>query len=77
MARQWDDEGLEDEEYETDDTVPCPFCRKPVHEEAERCPHCENYITDEDGAARHPRPWWFIVGMVLALAVALMWVWGG
>ena len=76
MAREWDDEGLEDEEYASDDTEPCPYCGKPVYEGAERCPHCENYITAEDGRGR-PRPWWFVVGMILALAVALMWAWGG
>ena len=28
-----------------DDTVPCPYCGAAIHEEAERCPHCENYIS--------------------------------
>ena len=34
------------------DTVPCPYCRAPIHEDAERCPKCENYISREDAPSR-------------------------
>ena len=51
----WDDEfGPEDDDEfdvsadEDDTTIPCPYCRRPIHEEAERCPHCEQYISGED-----------------------------
>ena len=41
---QSDDEDW-DEEYPDDDddsaTVPCPYCKREIHEDAERCPHCE------------------------------------
>jgi hypothetical protein len=56
------------------DTVPCPYCRRPVYEDAERCPHCENYLSEED-APRRP-PLWVVVGVVVCLAVVLMWVLG-
>ena len=36
----WDD----DEEA----TVPCPYCRHPIHEDSPRCPACGNYISAED-----------------------------
>ena len=29
-----DDDGADDES----ETVPCPYCRRPIHEDAERCP---------------------------------------
>lgn len=58
------------------ETIPCPYCRKPIFEESERCPSCGNYITEEDpGGSRHS--WWIIAGVILCLAVALMWVLGG
>ncbi len=71
-----DDPDREAEGYGTDDdTIPCPYCRRPIHEDSQRCPHCENYISEED-APPSPRPWWFIVGMILALLTALMWALG-
>ena len=52
------------------DAIPCPFCRKPVHERADVCPHCRNFITfDETG---YPRKVWFVAGVVLALGVVIM-----
>jgi hypothetical protein len=59
-----------------DDTVGCPYCGKQIHEESERCPHCENYITDED-APPSRRPWWVLVCALLALYAVYRWVTGG
>jgi hypothetical protein len=70
---RWADDG---DDADADDTVPCPYCQKPIHEDSQRCPHCEMYISEEDAPPR-PRSWWFIVGMILALLVALMWALGG
>ncbi len=61
----------EPDEEDSDDTVPCPHCRKPVYEGAERCPHCETYLSAEDAPTR--RPWWVLVGALLALTVAVLW----
>lgn len=66
------------EEYDVDDqddeaTVPCPYCRREIHEDAERCPYCENYISDEDAPAR-PKPWWIILGAIAALLGMLWWI---
>lgn len=63
----------EEWEEDEDDTVPCPYCRRPIHEDAERCPYCESYISAEDSPAG-PRPWWVVVGVVLCLLIALMWI---
>lgn len=63
----WDDD--EDDEP----TVPCPYCRRPIHEDAQRCPHCESYISEEDRAASS-KPWWIILGVLLGLFVVYRWI---
>lgn len=83
MPRRLHDDYLEDDEYpdpddadeDSADTIPCPYCRKPIFEEAERCPYCENYLSQED-APSHVPPW-LAVGALLALAAALTWVFMG
>ena len=69
----WDDEfGPEDDdEFDVsadgdDTTIPCPYCRRPIHEEAERCPHCEQYISGEDAPPAR-KPWWILVGVAAGL----------
>lgn len=56
-------------------TVPCPYCQREILEDADRCPHCENYVSREDAPpASKSRGW--IVLMVLALVAAAIWVAG-
>jgi endogenous inhibitor of DNA gyrase (YacG/DUF329 family) len=59
------------DEDEDDLTVPCPHCRKPVYEDAERCPSCGSYLSREDMPWR--RPIWLVVGVVLCLIIVLGW----
>ncbi len=72
------DDDLEDAEYpdfdEIDDeeTIPCPYCREPLYEDAERCPSCGQYISSVDAPRR--QPWWVVLGVVLGLIVALWWI---
>jgi hypothetical protein len=66
---EWDD----DEDEET--TVPCPYCRRPIHEDSPRCPLCGNYISEEDTVPAR-KPWWIIVGVLLALYVVYRWIVG-
>jgi hypothetical protein len=74
---EWDDE--DDLDYssddEDDDTIPCPYCRRPIHEDSQRCPHCENYISEEDAPTR--KPWWLIIGVVVCLLIVYSWIRGG
>ena len=55
------------------ESVPCPFCRKLIHEDADVCPRCGNFV----GGADAPRPrvppmvW---IGVALAGLCALTWV---
>ena len=64
------DDSSDDFDDSDDQTVPCPFCRKPMFEDAEQCPHCGKYVGGED-APRPRRPWWVIVTVVLLLHVFL------
>jgi hypothetical protein len=71
-ADDWDEEHLDDFD-EDDDTIPCPHCREPVYEDAERCPHCERYLSQEDAAGVR-KPLWIIIGAAAALAVVYIWI---
>jgi hypothetical protein len=66
----WDDDGSDSDGEET---VPCPYCRRQIHEDSERCPYCENYLSREDAPPR-PKPWWLVVGVLVCLAIVAMWV---
>src|SRR5947209_17436040 len=57
---------------EENETVACPNCRRPVYEDAERCPSCGNYLSPEDAPRRYP--WWFVVGFLLSMVVLLGWI---
>lgn len=81
----WSDEESQDENFpadpwasdeEDDATVPCPYCRQEIYEDAERCPHCGRYISEED-APSSPKPWWIIVGALLCLLVIWYWIASG
>lgn len=64
--------------YDDDDemeTVPCPYCKREIAEDAERCPYCENYLSKED-APPPQKSWFVVVGLVLALLAAVMWLFG-
>jgi DNA-directed RNA polymerase subunit RPC12/RpoP len=32
-------------------TIPCPYCRHPIHDESQRCPYCGEYILEEDAVS--------------------------
>jgi hypothetical protein len=74
------DDDLDDSEYpdepeddqDEDPTAPCPYCHRPVYDDAEWCPSCGKYLSREDAPAG--RPWWLVVGVLAGLAVVLGWV---
>jgi hypothetical protein len=66
------DRDEESDDADESDTVPCPYCRQPVWDGAELCPHCRNYLSDEDAPRR--TPWWLIAGVAVCVAMVLLWV---
>jgi hypothetical protein len=78
----WDDDSDPDldlvdeppfEDESTDYLIDCPYCHREIHEESERCPYCEQYLSDI-GAPPPRRPWWFVVGFLASLYVVYRWV---
>jgi len=61
-----------DGEHDVEDTVPCPFCKKPIHEDADVCPRCGNFVGSAHAPRRVPVLVW--VGAILALLCVLVWV---
>ena len=53
------------------DLVACPNCRKMILENAERCPKCGHYVTEEELSRGWPM--WVWVGFGLALLTAVLW----
>jgi hypothetical protein len=65
-----DMDGDDDEEP----AVPCPFCKREIHEDAEICPYCRNWVRGED-APPGRKPAWLVAGVVVCLVlVVLTWV---
>ncbi len=63
-----DEDDISEDEDEDEPTIACPFCKRQIHEDSQRCPHCENYISDEDAPPAR-KPWWMIAGVLLCLYV--------
>jgi len=68
-----EDDDLPDGVYHDDEpaTVPCPYCREPVPEDATYCSRCENYISAED-APPSRKPTWIVIGLLVCLLLAIM-----
>lgn len=83
-----DDEGFDppDEDWEPDEdefhdtqddgTDPCPYCGKPIYHGAERCPHCEKYISEEDAPPAAKPGWIGFTAVVCLIVVLVYWVLG-
>ena len=75
----WDESSLDEEEdpgsgtAEGEPTIPCPYCRRPIHEDSQRCPHCEHYISEED-APPSRKPWWILLGVAACLYAVYRWI---
>lgn len=68
-----DDEGMPDGVYhdEEEPTVPCPYCRADVLEDAQYCPRCENYLSKEDAPAP-AKPTWVWVLLIVATGLMIL-----
>lgn len=66
-SNQWDDDEYGDDEDE-EPTIFCPNCRAEIWEEAERCPECGEYISDEARIDRRTlMPRWIMLTAILCL----------
>ena len=77
---EWDDDESDegdDEEASGDDepTIPCPYCKRQIHEDSQRCPYCDHYISEEDAPPAR-KPWWIILGTLLCLYIVYRWTMG-
>lgn len=70
--QDWGDDE-DDADRDEEPTVPCPYCKRLVHEDAQRCPYCERYISEEDAPASR-KPWWIILGTLLCLYAIYWWI---
>jgi hypothetical protein len=77
-AEEWGGNDWDDYEADEpgDDTVPCPYCRELIHEDAQRCPHCERYVSAEDAPPAR-KPWWIILGAAACLGAVYWWIMSG
>lgn len=69
-----DEEDHEDDE-EMEPTIPCPYCRREIHEDSQQCPHCGNYLSQEDAPLTR-KPWWLILGVLACLYAVYRWIAG-
>lgn len=75
LEDDWDDEEDDFGEDEDEPTIACPYCGAEIHEEAQRCPACGEYLSAEDAPARR-RPWWIVIGVVVCLWLVYRWTFG-
>lgn len=72
----WDDGDADlgdDQDFDEEPTVPCPYCRREILEDSPRCPYCERYISAEDHTGRR-KPLWVIATALVCLGVAVWWL---
>jgi len=74
-SEDWDDQDDGPDDDEVDVTMPCPYCRREIYEDSERCPHCGKYLSSVDRPAA-PKPWWIVIGVLLCFLVIYRWVFG-
>jgi predicted nucleic acid-binding Zn ribbon protein len=61
---------------DADDTMPCPYCGKAIHEESEHCDRCKNYLPEEDQPGRI-KPLWLIIAAIVCVLAVLTWILNG
>lgn len=75
MAELDDDdleEWIEDEGDPDDVLMECPACRKAVHEDAQQCPHCGDWIIPVDPVHRGRRSLWSVLIVLVILLLVLI-----
>lgn len=63
------DDGSDDGDSAVDadePTIPCPFCKAEIWEDAPSCPACGNQLGGADMPAQR-QPWWVLITALLLL----------
>ena len=71
---EFDDDVFDEFDSEEDNTIACPFCSTEIYFDAEICPHCGNFIIDDEVMEheRHsPYPTWVVWTAMILLALIL------
>jgi predicted nucleic acid-binding Zn ribbon protein len=68
MPHDYDDDYDDDER----DVVPCPYCRAEIDAEAQQCPKCGAYISEEDAPREGKSATWVVLMALALLAVLAM-----
>jgi hypothetical protein len=73
---EWEPDEDEYRQMKDDDdgTISCPYCGEPVYEGAERCPHCEKYISEEDAPLPAKKTWIVVTATVVMVLLIFFWV---
>jgi hypothetical protein len=71
--QNWDDDDDElydpvDADDDEEPTSPCPSCQRLIHEEADACPYCGEYLSGSEAHGGSGRPAWITVAAMAALA---------
>jgi uncharacterized paraquat-inducible protein A len=72
---EWEEDILDESMDDDESCIACPHCQKQIHEDSQRCPYCENYISTEDVRALR-KPWFMIIGIGLCFYVVYRWILG-
>jgi predicted nucleic acid-binding Zn ribbon protein len=73
MRMTWQDDGPDEEWVEdeadddADDRLTCPECGEDVHEDAQQCPHCRQWITPVDRRDSGRKLIWLVAAVLLIL----------
>ncbi len=67
---EWEEE-IDERKDDSDDLLFCPTCRKPVHEDTQKCPHCGDWITPAERPGSGKRLL-FVLAVVLMIGLMLI-----
>jgi uncharacterized protein (DUF983 family) len=66
-----EDSSNQSEEWDDDGYVPCPHCGEQMLEDAEYCPSCDRWMSEEE-ASKPKSPAWVMVVAAVLLGLMLM-----
>ena len=71
-----DSSGFDTSDPDDDVTAPCPHCGAVIYDDAEQCPGCGRYLSEEDAPAP-ARSGWIFIGVVVCLVIVVCWIIAG